>query len=116
MGLRIYSLSLSGSFHDDSCCFTYDVGLIDAVRTSQAHAFVFTERGTVHGTRDPRSSTHSWNTSGQNTALAAEWMALDQSFSENANATRSSALGGLWSDVQSAIGPVGKIISVVGSL
>jgi len=110
------SYLFSGSFHDDSCCFTYDVGLIDAVRTPQGKAFVFTERGTVHGTRDPRSSTHSWNTSGQNTALAAEWMALDQSFTENANATRSSALGGLWSDVQSAIGPVSKIISVVGSL
>jgi len=106
----------SGQLHDDALFTPYDVGLVETVNTLTGHAFVFTERGTVHGTKDPRSSTITWNTSGQNAALMADWMAVDEGFREDARADTSFNLGSLFNDTKSVVGVVSTITMVVGSL
>jgi hypothetical protein len=106
----------SGHLHDDALFTPYDVGLVETVNTLTGHAFVFTERGTVHGTKDPRSSTIDWNSSGQNAALMADWMAVDEGFNEDARATSSFNLSDLWNETKSVVGVVSTVTMVVGSL
>ena len=109
----------SGDYHD-SGLLPYTVNTVVAFRAGDGTVFTFTDSGTANGhyqTIFGGSNDHSWDVTGTNPQIQADWANVQQ-LGSTAQLQNSASLniGTIFNDIMTVIGYVKTVVSVVGAI
>ncbi len=109
------SYNFTGHF-EATGAWEYNTSFVWALRSASGTVFTFADTGHIAGWAFPGSSTHDFNVSGKNPAIAAAWSDLQAGYSHQWGAKVDFDLAGLWSEIKTAIGYISTVVTVVGPL
>lgn len=106
----------SGQFYDPDM-LDYDDSLAFVIAGNNGVAFTFTHTGNMHGWGDRwfegGSNTDSWNVTGNNPAIQANWAALCAEYNWQSNASINVDIGSVLSDVEDIIKAIQTVVQIV---
>jgi hypothetical protein len=107
------AFNFSGHMHDSGAP-SYDYGVVWVFSSLSGTAFVFANKGRLHGTFEAGSRDDDWNQSGTNSVIADAWDDISAGYHWQCSAEVNMDLGQLIDSMVKATGDVMKVVAVVG--